>query len=119
MAKILVADDNEINRKMLEIILKKSEYEYVSASDGKEVLEIVDKEDISLIFMDCQMPEMDGYQATYELRKKEKTMPIIAVTGNSEDEDKEAAKKSGMDDYLLKPYKKEDIEETLKKWLRN
>ena len=119
MSKILVADDNEINRKMLEIILKKNGYEYASASNGKEVMEIVDKENISLIFMDCQMPEMNGYQATFELRRKGKTIPIVAVTGNSEEEDKEEAKKSGMDDHLSKPYKREDIEEILKKWLSN
>jgi len=117
MGKILVADDNEINRKMLEIILKKNGYESIPANNGKEVLEVTDKEDISLIFMDCQMPEMSGYQATFELRRKGKTMPIIAVTGCSEEEDKETSKKTGMDDHLSKPYKREDIEELLKKWL--
>ncbi len=118
MGKILVADDNEVNRKMLEIVLKKNGYECNTASNGKEVLEIAEREEISLIFMDCQMPEMNGYQATFELRRRGETMPIIAVTGNSDDEDREAAIKAGMNDYLIKPYKKEDIEQILKRWLK-
>ena len=118
MNKVLIADDNEINRKMLEIIVKKNGYETISVSDGKEVLEIIDKENISLIFMDCQMPEVNGYQATNELRKMGKTMPIIAVTGCSDEDDREEAKRSGMDDYILKPYKKEDIEKVLKEWFK-
>jgi two-component system, sensor histidine kinase and response regulator len=115
--RILVAEDNPINQKLIGKILEKMGHQMDLATNGVEVLEklgITENKDIELskydlIFMDCQMPEMDGYEATDEIRKwerentPEKRCPIIAMTANAMAGDKTACLNSGMDDYISKP----------------
>ena len=105
---ILVVEDNLVNQKLMEKLLEKSGYTSLIAGNGKEALEILGKKDISLILMDLQMPVMDGFSCTAKIRGREdhlKDIPIIAVTANLMDTDKERCIECGMNDFLKKPIK--------------
>jgi signal transduction histidine kinase/CheY-like chemotaxis protein len=113
--RVLVVDDNPINRKVLCIMLSRLGIVYETCTNGLEAVEKY-KEDNSfhLIFMDCQMPVMDGYESTRVIRKTEKerkipAVPIIAVTANSFKEDEERCLKIGMDGYLSKPFQYDKV----------
>ena len=115
--KILVAEDNIINQKLALKVLVKLGYEPDLAENGKQALEMTEAEQYDLIFMDVQMPEMDGIEATKNIRNYlEKQPMIIAMTANAMQEDKENCLKSGMDDFLSKPVKLEEIVGMLTKW---
>lgn len=117
--KILLVDDNQINQKVATEILKKLGCEVEVANNGMEAILKVIEAPYDLIFMDIQMPEMDGITATKkikELRIKD-LAPIIAMTAYSMEEDKERFLNAGMDDYLPKPIKSELIVKTIRKWL--
>jgi signal transduction histidine kinase/CheY-like chemotaxis protein len=120
--KVLVVDDNCLNRKVLCMILSKIGVGYICASDGNEAIEMWRKfSDIDLIFMDCLMPGMDGYQCTKIIRAEErggKRVPIIAITANSLKEDEEKCLEIGMDAYLTKPFQIEKVNATLKKFFK-
>ena len=119
---ILLAEDNAINRMVAESILGKFGCFVTPAGNGKEALEMVTQRKFDLIFMDCQMPEMDGFEASQQIRVHEKKYdlprtPIIAFTANAMEGDRERCLNSGMDDYMTKPVKQEIMEEILLKWL--
>ncbi len=119
-SKILVVEDNPVNMKLLCKVLEKSNYQPLSAIHGEEALVVLEKNpDISAILMDCQMPVMDGFQATREIRNlpQYSHLPIIAVTANVSEEDQQRCRDVGMSDYLSKPVKKTQIESMLIKWL--
>lgn len=104
--RILLAEDNEVNRKIFISMLKSRGITCDVALDGKEALRKVSEEDYDIVFMDCQMPIMDGYEATAEIRKIEKNRKytkIVAVTANAMEGDSEKCIKSGMDSYITKP----------------
>ena len=100
--RILVAEDNKANQLFMEVILKKMKLYYKIANNGKEALELAKKEEFDLILMDVNMPIMSGIDATKEIRKFS-NIPIIALTANALDGDKEKFLKAGMNDYLSKP----------------
>ncbi|NTV90145.1 MAG: response regulator, partial [Clostridiales bacterium] len=105
-ARILLAEDNETNRKLIIKALEIKGYGCDVATNGKEALEMASGEDYDIIFMDCQMPVMDGYESTQNIRKLEngkKHALIIAMTANAMEGDREKCLNSGMDDYLSKP----------------
>lgn len=113
---ILVVEDNVVNQKVMMKLLEKIGYKSVIANHGEEALEILKKESVSLILMDLQMPVMDGLTCTAEIRKqkdRQKNIPIIAVTANLMDADKELCIKSGMNDFLKKPIKPESLRKSL------
>ena len=114
--KILVAEDNEINQKLMIMILNKLGYEPQLAVNGKEVLEILERESIDVILMDIQMPEMDGLEATSIIRNnfKLKQPTIIAMTASAMMEDKMICQKAGMDAFLSKPLNIGELIFTLK-----
>src|SRR5687767_6130696 len=115
--KILIAEDDEMNQQMALMLLKRLGYEADSASNGKEVLEIVSEKKYDLILMDVQMPEMDGLEATRMIRLCLNEQPvIIAMTANAMDGDREACLKAGMEDYLSKPVNVDDLMRTLETW---
>ena len=121
-AHILIVEDTLINQQVTSIILDSFGCNYTIACDGAEALEIFKKSSIDLILMDCQMPIMDGYEATIKLRKLEKTLnqsrtPIIALTANAITGDREKCLQSGMDDYLTKPFNQKSLSDILLKWL--
>lgn len=99
---ILVAEDNASNYKLIESILKK-DYHLLHAWNGREAVELFQKHAPQLILMDINMPEMDGYEATREIRKLSSRIPIIAVTAFAYASDEQKAKENGFDDYMAKP----------------
>ena len=118
--KILVADDVVINQVVLSKTLSKLGYNCELAANGIEVLERHETLDFDLIFMDCQMPLMDGLKATEEIRDVEKNKNslkpstfIVAVTGNATDEDRRLCQLAGMNYFLPKPFMTADIEKVI------
>lgn len=111
--KILLAEDSKVNQAVAMHILKKAGYRVVTASNGKEALAKLETEKIDLILMDVHMPEMDGFEATAEIRRqesgKDSHIPIIALTANAIKGDRERCLAAGMDSYLSKPFKKEEL----------
>lgn len=116
--EILVAEDNIINQKMIRNILQLLGYSADLAANGLEVIEAVKRKHYGLIFMDIQMPEMDGYEATriiVDHLKNERPI-IIAMTANAMSSDREKCIAVGMDDYITKPLKVEDLKKTFQYW---
>ncbi|MCP5006762.1 MAG: response regulator, partial [Planctomycetes bacterium] len=119
LLNVLVVEDNRINQKVAENILRKMNCSVSIAEDGEVALEMFTKKDYDIIFMDCQMPNMDGYECTAEIRKidcSSKHTPIIAMTANAMEEEREKCLNVGMDDFITKPVKKEFISTVLEKW---
>jgi signal transduction histidine kinase/ligand-binding sensor domain-containing protein/DNA-binding response OmpR family regulator len=114
---ILIAEDNLVNQKLARHILEKMGYKPDLAINGHEALNAMTLKKYDLVFMDVQMPEMDGLEATRFIREHMQHQPvIIAMTANAMPEDKEICIKNGMDDYLSKPMKISDIMEVLERW---
>ena len=116
--KILIAEDNEINQKLIGTILKKLNVDFDIVDDGEQVIELARKKNYDLIFMDIQMPKMNGYDATKNLRDAQNNTPIIGVSANAYDDDIKKGILSGMNDYITKPYNKDSIIKTINKWLK-
>jgi len=113
--KILMAEDNLINQKVAQSIFKNIGYEIDLVSNGAEALEKVQENTYDIVFMDLFMPELDGFEATIQIRKKGIKVPIIAMSADSDDERKAEAINAGMDDYLYKPAKVEAVKQLLMK----
>ena len=113
---ILVAEDHLVNQTLFRSILEKMGHTIEVASDGREAVSMSAKQDYDLIFMDIQMPNMNGFEATEELRKRGNDVPIIAVTANAIKEEMEKSRAIGMNDFLTKPFKKADLVPVLTKW---
>ena len=115
--KILVAEDNLVNQKLTLKILSKLGFEASLAENGRQTIEMASLQLYDVILMDVQMPEMDGLEATRIIRRDLKIQPIIvAMTANAMNEDKDECLKAGMDDFLSKPVKLEDLLNMLVKW---
>lgn len=115
---ILVAEDNPVNKKLILRMLEKMNYQPVYVSNGREALEAVQQEHFDLVLMDIQMPEMDGLEATRTIRDEfSGHQPvIIAMTANALQGDKEICIEAGMDDYLSKPFRKDELVAMLEKY---
>ncbi len=114
---ILVAEDHEVNQTLFKTILENMGNEVHIANNGVEALQASEENDYAVIFMDVQMPEMNGYEATEKIREKGIATPIIAATASGIKSEQEKCFSVGMDDILLKPFKKKDIIPLLMKWL--
>ena len=120
--RILLAEDNEINQKVALGILKNFGYRADVVSNGKDAVNAMEKAHYDIVIMDCQMPEMDGYTATGEIRNLRSnvlnhSVPIIAMTAHAIKGDREKCLASGMDDYISKPIQPEKLLEVIDKWL--
>jgi two-component system, sensor histidine kinase len=129
IGRILVAEDNLVNREVVVTMLQSLHYDVVIADNGQEAVEALKNEAFDLVFMDCQMPVMDGYDATRTIRALETEqslqeggepkvhVPIIALTAHAFNSDRERCLSAGMDDYLRKPLNLEQLTITLRRWL--
>jgi CheY-like chemotaxis protein len=114
---ILIAEDNEINQHVIKHILSKMGYKPGMAKNGLDAIEALYKNDYGLILMDMQMPVMDGLEATRAIRKEDIKQPvIIALTANAMTGDEQECLQAGMDDYLSKPVKLDELMNKLSKW---
>lgn len=117
--RILVAEDNVVNQKLVRMVLKKLGLTCDIVSNGLEVLKSLETNKYNFIYMDCQMPEMDGYEASRAIREKESEIGspiIVAMTANAMPEDREKCFAAGMDDYLAKPIDLNTIKSNVIKW---
>ena len=116
---ILVVDDNPVNQKVVSAMLKKMAHAVTAADDGRMAIEQLRQKAFDLVFMDVQMPVMDGYEATQCIRNEPSSfqqIPIIAVTAKTLEGDREKCLSAGMDDYLAKPVNPAQLREMISKW---
>ena len=120
--RILVAEDNVVNQKLILKLLEKLGHQAVIAANGLEAIEQLESASFDLVLMDCQMPDMNGYEATRMIRSpisniENRDIPIIALTASAMQGDRDECINSGMDDYLSKPIKSQAIADMIDKWV--
>lgn len=119
---VLLAEDSPVNRKLAMALLQRMGLDVAVAANGREVLELLEKrgtDAFSMILMDCQMPEMDGFEATRRIRVSGCEIPIIAVTAHAMKGDKERCLAEGMNDYLSKPLAVSEFRAVVNRWLQS
>jgi two-component system, sensor histidine kinase len=121
-SRVLVVEDTKVNYEVCSELLMHMGHTATAANNGIEALELLLKERFDMVLMDCQMPVMDGYEATRKYREWEmaqggKRLPIIALTGNAMEQDKRLCLDAGMDDYLKKPFNLKQLKDIFARWL--
>jgi CheY-like chemotaxis protein len=119
---ILVAEDSPVNQVVAAQLLERCGYRGQIVTDGRSAVDALERHSYAAVLMDCQMPEMDGYEATAAVRRLERHghhTPIIAMTANAMKGDREKCLAAGMDDYLSKPLRREELAETLGRWTKD
>ena len=116
MKKILIAEDNDSNYILMTYILKKY-YQFERAKNGQEAVEKVEKDSFDIVLMDIKMPIMDSLEATKAIKAIRPELPIVALTANAFDSDRQLAMDAGCDDFLSKPVSSELCLKTIKKFL--
>lgn len=116
---VLLVEDNPVNQTVIEAMLRSLGYQVSLVGDGQQALQSFTDHDYAAILMDCRLPLMDGYEATRQIRQlaKGRDVPIIALTANALQGDREACLTAGMNDYLAKPFKRADLQRILLRWL--
>ena len=109
MFKILVVDDDKNTLLLFSSVLKSANYDVITASNGEEALDVIDKEHIDLVVLDIMMPKMDGYEFTKELRAVDNNLPILMVSAKQLPADKHKGFLVGTDDYMTKPIDEEEL----------
>ncbi len=120
--KVLLAEDNPVNQQVAKAMLSKLGIRMVLAQNGQEAIQKVQTEHFDLVLMDCQMPIVDGYEATTSIRElsnPQGKIPIVALTANAMSDDKEKCSDAGMNDFLSKPYSLEQLKTILTRWIPN
>jgi two-component system sensor histidine kinase/response regulator len=118
--RVLLAEDNEVNQEVAVAMLRSLGCEVVAVPNGACAVERIGADDFDLLLMDCQMPEMDGFEATRAIRAGEaggERLPIVALTAHAMHFDRESCLEAGMDDYVSKPFSKDDLRVVLRRWL--
>jgi twitching motility two-component system response regulator PilH len=120
MYKILVVDDSITEREMMKKSLEEEGYSVTAAKDGEEALEILKKEKFDCILLDVIMPKKNGFQVCREIKKDEftKDIPVILVTSKGQESDMFWGKKQGADDYIVKPFKMEELISAVKRFVK-
>lgn len=118
-ARVLLVEDNPVNQLVAKGMLGKLGCEVLLANHGGEALTLLETQTVDLILMDCNMPVMDGYETTRQIRQKSEfsELPIIALTANALSDERERCRAAGMDDYLAKPFRKDELAVLLDQWL--
>jgi two-component system, sensor histidine kinase and response regulator len=121
-ALILIAEDHDVNRILMEKLLGKRGHRTIAAGTGVEAVRLAAEAGVDLVFMDCQMPELDGYAATRQIREYEdgdgrRRLPIVAMTAHAMAGDREKCIAAGMDDYVAKPLRPDEVDTMLARWL--
>ena len=120
--RVLVAEDNATNQKLVVRLLEKFGCQVDVATNGKEAVEIWSRLSYDVVLMDCQMPNMDGYEATAEIRRREakstpkRRTPIVALTASAMQGDSEKCLAAGMDDFISKPVQVEHLRRAIQRW---
>ena len=118
--RVLVAEDNAVNQLLVRRMFEKLGIRIDLAANGREAVQMAGEFEYDIIFMDCSMPELDGYEATIILReqhRRKRRIPIVAITANAMSEDRARCLEAGMDDHLTKPVRIEDIRGALQRWV--
>lgn len=114
---VLLAEDNIVNQEVAKAMLAKLGFKVDIANDGQQALDFISKQRYDIVLMDCQMPVMDGFEATAEIRKRYgNAITIVALTANATEDDRNHCVKAGMDDFLSKPYTLNQLNQILTKW---
>ena len=116
MKKILIAEDNDSNYILMTYILKKY-YQFERAKNGQEAVEMAEKNTYDIVLMDIKMPIMDGLEATKAIKEKFPDLPIVALTANAFDSDRQLALEAGCNDFLSKPVSSDLCLQTIKKFV--
>lgn len=118
--RILLTEDNLVNQRLATRLLEKRGHYVVVAGNGREALETLEKQTFDLVLMDIQMPEMDGLEATAKIREKEQLtgqhLPVVALTAHAMKGDQQLCMAAGMDDYLTKPIRPQELDALLGKY---
>ncbi|AXA25847.1 response regulator [Pseudomonas putida] len=115
--RVLLVEDNPVNQSVIEAMLRSLGFEVSVALDGAQAVEMAGQQSFAAILMDCRLPLMDGYEATRRIRQHGAQLPIIALTANALQGDRERCLAAGMNDYLSKPFKRTDLQRILQRWL--
>lgn len=107
--KILIAEDNLVNQELIRVLIKSRGWDCEVVDDGEKAIHMLSMANYDVILMDIQMPRMNGIDATRAIRNNNKAIPIIAITATKEQEMRDASLQAGMNDFISKPYKKEDL----------
>ncbi len=118
-ATILIVENEVNNRRLIEQILGFAGYHYLSAANGLEALNVVDRSPVDLVLLDLSMPVLDGYRTTELMRERRdiSALPIIAVTAHAMSDDRELALRTGCNDYLTKPFRPAELLGIVERWL--
>ena len=118
-ARVLLVEDNPVNQLVAKGMLGKLGCEVLLANHGGEALSVLESQQVDLVLMDCNMPVMDGYETTRHIRQQPEhaQLPIIALTANALSDERERCRAAGMNDYLAKPFRKEELAALLDQWL--
>lgn len=119
--RVLLAEDDEVNRFVATSILLQSGYAVEGVTDGADAVRLARQTRYDVVLMDCEMAEVDGFEATAQIRADEaargqKRVPIVALTAHAMQGDREDCLAAGMDDYLAKPFKQQSLRDMLEKW---
>jgi CheY-like chemotaxis protein len=118
-ARVLLVEDNPVNQLVAKGMLGKLGCDVVVAAHGAEALDQLESRDFDLVLMDCNMPVMDGYEASRQIRRSGRwpQLPIVALTANAMSEERERCRAAGMSDYLAKPFRREELAALLEVWI--
>jgi signal transduction histidine kinase/DNA-binding response OmpR family regulator len=118
--RILIAEDNIINQKIATRLIERMGYRVDVVADGREAVSAVLERPYNLVLMDCQMPELDGFEATSEIRAAEKNtghIPVIALTASAMEDDRRRCREAGMDDFISKPINRSELKSAIERWM--
>ena len=119
--RILIVEDNPVNQRIASVVLRKAGWPHEVADDGRRAVEASRAARFDLILMDCQMPGMDGFEATRQIRNgaglTPRGVPILALTANALDADREACRSAGMDDFVAKPFQASELVQRIEHWI--